>query len=145
MHDIDMINKTIRIRGKGNKERIVLFGNKAQERIKTYLEQERPTVLSGEEPLFTNYRGQKITSRSIQRLFLTLKKLLPQKRALTPHKIRHSFATHLLSQGVNLRTVQELLGHSSIASTERYTHVSLDDLSRTCEKKHPIKDLLKIQ
>lgn len=143
LRDIDMTNKTIRIHGKGKKERIVLFGTKAHERVQSYLLHERPYVKNSDEPLFTNYRAERITSRSIQRIFVTLKKLLPTKRALTPHKIRHSFATHLLSQEVGLRDIQELLGHCTITSTERYTHVSLDDLARSCEKYHPIKDLLK--
>jgi len=141
--DIDMINKTIRIKGKGDKERITLFGTKAKERIEAYLLHERPPTANAQENLLINYRGQGITTRSIQRIFVTLQKLIPTKRPLTPHKIRHSFATHLLSQGVDLRIVQELLGHKTIASTERYTHVSLEDLATTCESHHPVKNILK--
>lgn len=141
--DIDMINKTIRIKGKGDKERLALFGSKAKECINDYLLNERPPVTNSQENLLVNYRGTGITSRSIQRIFATLQKILPAKKPLTPHKIRHSFATHLLCQGVDLRVVQELLGHKTITSTERYTHISLDNLATTCESRHPIKKLLK--
>lgn len=142
MCDIDMQNKTIRILGKGNKERIVLFGQKAQERIVLYCSQERGDQTKQDEPLFLNYRREKLTPRTVQRIVETFRRFLKIDRQITPHKIRHSFATHLLNQGVDLRVVQELLGHKTLASTEKYTHVSLDELARTCEAKHPIKNIL---
>lgn len=141
--DIDMKNKTIRIRGKGKKERIVLFGSKAHQRILDYVTHERHTARSNDEPLLTNARGTQLTSRSVQRILASFRKFLHDGRDITPHKIRHSFATHLLNQGVDLRVVQELLGHQTVASTEKYTHVSLDDLTRMCDTIHPIKDVLK--
>jgi len=130
--DIDLTNKTIRILGKGNRERIVLFGQKAVDQIQHYLEKERPNPQCSTEHLFLNYRGEHITSRSIQRIFEMFRKFLKLERKITPHKIRHSFATHMLNQGADLRIVQELLGHKTLSSTEKYTHVSLEDLTRMC-------------
>ncbi|GAG06200.1 unnamed protein product, partial [marine sediment metagenome] len=94
------------------------------------------------EYLFLNYRGEQITSRSIQRIFEMFRKFLKLERKITPHKIRHSFATHMLNQGADLRIVQELLGHKTLASTEKYTHVSLEDLARMCDNIHPLKKIV---
>lgn len=143
IHDIDLPNKTIRILGKGNKERIVLFGQKAHDKITQYLLQERPTIHTRDEFLFLNYRTEPLTSRSIQRICSMFRQFLKVERAITPHKLRHSFATHLLNQGADLRMVQELLGHATLASTEKYTHVSLEDLKKICQTKHPLNKLLK--
>lgn len=140
--DVDMNNKAIRIKGKGNKERMVLFGHKAQEKIIRYMEVERARVQNLDEPLFLNYRNEQLTSRSIQRTFEMFRKFLKVERPITPHKIRHSFATHMLNQGVDLRVVQELLGHATLASTEKYTHVSLEELAKNCETKHPIHGMI---
>jgi len=141
--DIDITNKTIRIFGKGNKERIVLFGNKAKDRIIAYLNHERKSSKSSTEHLFLNYCNQPLTSRSVQRIIAMFRPFLAVERSLTPHKLRHSFATHLLNQGVDLRVIQELLGHKNIASTEKYTHVSLDRLSTLCDTIHPIHKMIK--
>lgn len=139
LEDINMEEKAIRIFGKGKKERIVLFGDKAKDRIMSYLSQERIPAFSKKEFLFVNYRGAQLTSRSIQRIFEMFRKFLQLERHITPHKIRHSFATHLLNMGTDLRVVQELLGHKTLSSTEKYTHVSLQDLSRMCDEKHPMR------
>lgn len=141
--DIHMQQKTIRILGKGNQERIVLFGEKAKSKIHEYLLKERGPIVSNDEPLFLNKYRKQMTTRSIQRIFEMFRTCLKMDKHITPHKIRHSFATHLLNQGVDLRVVQELLGHKTIASTEKYTHVSLDDLSRMCNEIHPINRILK--
>lgn len=143
MGDIDMENKTIRICGKGSKERIVLFGSKAKNKLTDYLVKERQQVHDASEKLFLNNRGTALTSRSIQRIIEMFRQFLKIDRPITPHKIRHSFATHMLNQGVDLRVVQELLGHKTLSSTEKYTHVSLDDLSRVCDTKHPIHTMIK--
>jgi site-specific recombinase XerD len=140
LEDINMDEKAIRIFGKGKKERIVLFGDKAKERIIAYLTQERPIAMNRKEYLFVNYRGGQLTSRSIQRIFEMFRKFLQLERHITPHKIRHSFATHLLNMGTDLRVVQELLGHKTLSSTEKYTHVSLQDLTRMCDEKHPMRE-----
>ncbi len=140
--DIDMENKTIRICGKGKKERIVLFGQKAKKQLLSYFKYERPAWHDRQEALFLNYRHQQLTSRSIQRIVKMFRGFLKIERPITPHKIRHSFATHLLNQGVDLRMIQELLGHKTLASTEKYTHVSLHDLSQLCDRIHPINTIL---
>lgn len=141
--DLDMHKKTIRIIGKGNKERIVLFGHKAQQRLLAYLENERAMIRDPEEKLFLNYRHEPLTSRSVQRIIQQFRKFLKVPRPITPHKLRHSFATHLLNQGADLRAIQELLGHKSLATTEKYTHVCLEDLARLCSNIHPLSTGLK--
>lgn len=141
MRDLDMAGKTIRIIGKGNKERIVLFGDKAQQKLLAYLEQERAMVKTSDERLFLNNRFQPITQRTVQRIVEHFRIFLKVERKITPHKLRHSFATHLLNQGADLRAVQELLGHKTLASTEKYTHVSLEDLARMCETIHPFNKM----
>jgi site-specific recombinase XerD len=140
--DVDMTAKTIRILGKGKKERIVLFGFKARDKIMEYYAKERPEIQNQQEPLFLNYRYEKLTSRSVQRIIKMFRAFLPVERQLTPHKLRHSFATHLLNQGADLRAVQELLGHKTLATTEKYTHVSLEALSKLCEGVHPINTMI---
>ncbi len=141
--DIDWHNKTIRILGKGSRERLVLFGQKSKKKLLEYLDKERPKPKKNNEFIFLNYRKQPLTTRSIQRIFEMFRKLLKIERHITPHKIRHSFATHLLNQGTDLRIVQELLGHKSLASTEKYTHVSLEELAKLCDTIHPIYDVKK--
>jgi site-specific recombinase XerD len=143
LQDIDMENKAIRIKGKGRKERMVLFGAKAQEKLKLYLETERAVPKSPDEPLFLNYRYETITARSVQRIIEMFRQFLNIDRPISPHKIRHSFATHLLNQGTDLRVVQELLGHATLSSTEKYTHVSLEKLTELCDTIHPINQMMK--
>lgn len=138
LQDIDFTHQTIRIKGKGNIERIVLFGAKAHEKIKLYIEKERGGTQEAQSPLFLNNRQQKLTPRSVQRIFIMFRKFLKIDKPLTPHKMRHSFATHLLNQGADLRAVQELLGHKTLSSTEKYTHVSLEQLTKMCDTLHPI-------
>ncbi len=138
MSDINFHQKTILILGKGRKERIVLFGSKAHDRLLDYLQYERPLVKENSEPLFLNCRHQKLTSRSVQRIVEMFRKFLKIERKITPHKLRHSFATHLLSQGADLRMVQELLGHKTLSSTQRYTHVSSQQLIDLCNNIHPM-------
>jgi integrase/recombinase XerC len=140
---INMAEKSIRIIGKGNKERLVLFGQKAQERLMAYFEHERPKIHSEQEFLFLTHTATPITCRTVQRIIEMFRSFLHIDRHITPHKIRHSFATHLLNQGADLRVVQELLGHKSLSSTERYTHVSLEQLSKICDASHPLTKLLK--
>ncbi len=136
--DIDLEQKTIRIYGKGRKERIALFGQKAKEKILTYLQHERPEATNQQEKLFLNNRQEPLTPRSVQRIIEMFRTFLKIKKAITPHKLRHSFATHLLNQGVDLRVVQELLGHKTLASTEKYTHVTTQQLSELCDTLHPL-------
>ncbi len=142
--DIDFKQKTIRIMGKGKKERIVLFGDKAKKSIETYITTERKlfaSTIEKDRPLFLNNRAEQLTTRTIQRIIKMFRTVLKTDRPITPHKIRHSFATHLLNQGADLRTVQELLGHKTLSSTEKYTHVSLDELAQKCDELHPIHSM----
>lgn len=143
LSDISFDEKIIRIMGKGRKERLVLFGSKAHEMLQLYILQERPqlTKLQAEMNLFLNYAGGPLTTRSVQRIFEMFRSFLKIDRSLTPHKIRHSFATHLLQQGVDLRMIQELLGHKTIATTEIYTHITNKELAKMCDEKHPLNNL----
>lgn len=143
LYDVDMENKVIRITGKGRTERLALFGQKAKDRLIAYLTKERPVAQSSQEHLFLNHRATKLTPRSVQRIMEMFRKFLHIERAITPHKLRHSFATHLLHQGVDLRVVQELLGHRTLASTERYTHVSPSHLAHMCDTLHPLNTMIK--
>lgn len=130
--------KSIRIFGKGKKERIVLYGSKAEKSIQLYLAHERKTVLSDTEHLFLNSAGNPLDTGHIRKIIIMFRAFLPLQRPLTPHKIRHSFATHLLQQGMDLRMIQELLGHTKLSSTEIYTHVSIDQLKKICATIHPL-------
>jgi site-specific recombinase XerD len=141
--DIDNDERSIKIKGKGNKERIVFYGSKAQKAIESYNQEERYFMIKEREIdfLFLNCRGTKLTQRSVQRVFNMFRKFLNVDRKLTPHNVRHSFATHMLRKGVSLRHIQEFLGHKSISSTQIYTHVSNAQLSKLCDEKHPLNEL----
>lgn len=143
LNDIDFVNKTIRIMGKGQRERIVLFGSKAKEKLLAYIDQERIPTAGFDGALFQGNDTEALTVRTVQRIMEMFRKFLKIERPITPHKIRHSFATHMLNQGVALRVVQELLGHKSLSSTEVYTHVTTNELSELCNTLHPIKRMLK--
>lgn len=143
LSDLDFQNKSIMVFGKGRKSRIVLFGEKAKEVLNRYLKEERPFLVdTGDSTyLFLNYAGGRLTSRSVQRICEMFRKFLNVGRSLTPHKLRHSFATHLLNQGVDLRVVQELLGHKTLATTQIYTQVSSAELAKMCDDKHPLNSM----
>ncbi len=139
IQDIDFKEKTIKIFGKGSRERIVLFGSKALEKIEIYCKLERKNIIEPTEPLFLNPHQKALSCRSIQRIIKKFQIFLPSNQKLSPHKIRHSFATHLLQKQVDLRIIQELLGHSSLATTEKYIHVSIDELKKNCATMHPLE------
>ncbi len=143
--DIDFENKIIKVMGKGKKERLVLFGEKAKEKIIQYINEERLISKNLEEKLFLSFRNESFSSRSIQRIIAMFRKFLKVERKITPHKLRHSFATHMLNQGVDLRVVQELLGHKTLSSTEKYTHVTTLELAQLCDKLHPFNNMIKIK
>ncbi len=140
--DLDIARQQLRVLGKGNKERLVPFGNHAATAVRAYIKQ-RPQPnpgRSGErdgKALFLNRRGGRLTNRSIQRMMQRILNSLAQRLHATPHALRHSFATHLLESGADLRSIQELLGHSSLSTTRRYLHVDLDRLTRVYDECHP--------
>lgn len=141
LSDIDFSIGTLFVKGKGRKERYVPFGRFAEIALETYLNEGRVKLLekakSNTDFVFLNARGSQLTTRGIRHI---LKKMV-EKTALTinlhPHKLRHTFATHLLNEGADLRTVQELLGHESLSSTQIYTHVTKDHLRDVYMKSHP--------
>jgi len=138
MHHLNLQEKTILIRGKGRRERVVLFGEPCKLRLEIYLQQERPAIKHQAEHLFLNYKLMPLTTRSVQRICERFRKFLGPHCTFTPHKIRHSFATTLVDAGTDLCTIQRLLGHASLTSTEKYTHVSLERLTQLCTENHPL-------
>jgi integrase/recombinase XerC len=141
--DIDFRTKLIRVTGKRRKERIVPFGDPASDAMKNYLSvRDRflsNSAVSRREPeaLFLNYQGTRITSRSVGRMVEKYIRICAGMHEISPHALRHSFATHLLDSGADLRDIQELLGHARLSSTQIYTHVSMEKLIEVYDKAHP--------
>jgi len=142
LEHINFEEKTILIMGKGRKQRYVLFGEKAKAKIIEYMRAERFVNDRGNSILFVNPQGESLTNRTIQKILTMFSRFLTVKKQLTPHKVRHSFATHLLNAGLDLRALQELLGHASLSSTEKYTHVTTQDLQDMYNSIHPINAML---
>jgi integrase/recombinase XerC len=137
--DIHFDERLVRVRGKGKKERLVPFGRKAAEALRSYL-RTRPSLLDdnlGGAAVFLNYRGGRLTTRSVQRMVRSYIRKTAVGRKISPHSLRHSFASHLLGRGADLRVIQELLGHASLATTQKYTHVDLRRLLEVYKKSHP--------
>ncbi len=141
--DIDFENQTLRVKGKGRKERIVPFGDHAKNALQHYLGVRSELLFEAEpdkvDPLavFMNYQGTRITTRSVGRMIDKYVKQCAEIHHISPHSLRHSFATHLLDAGADLRTIQELLGHARLSTTQQYTHVSMDKLMEVYDKAHP--------
>ncbi len=141
--DVDLGEGLTRVRGKGRKERIVPVGRKAQEALRAYLDvrgEFHPRQAVGpqdSEALFLNRRGGRITARSVSQIVLKHLRHSGLGRKITPHGLRHSFATHLLDAGADLRAIQELLGHARLSTTQRYTHVGLDKVLEVYDRTHP--------
>jgi integrase/recombinase XerC len=133
--DISRHDRLIRIRGKGRKERIVPVGNKALNAIDAYLRQR--TARGEPAAVFTGPSGNRLTARTVQRILENYRKKLGLTSKASPHTLRHSFATHLLESGADLRSLQELLGHASLSTTQRYTHLNIDMLMETYDRAHP--------
>lgn len=140
---IDFKNRLIRVSGKRRKERIVPFGEPALEALKSYLEvrdgllDAAPVSEREPEALFLNYQGTRITTRSVGRVVEKYIRVCAGRYDISPHALRHSFATHLLDSGADLRDIQELLGHARLSSTQIYTHVSMEKLIKVYDKAHP--------
>jgi len=137
--DVDFDEGEIKVLGKGSKERIVLFGSHARNAVEKYLKHGRPKLVSGKKSpaLFINRRGSRLTTRSVERLIVQYAKKAGLNKKVTPHTLRHSFATHLLAGGADLRMVQELLGHVSLSTTQVYTHITKEHLKEVYDSAHP--------
>ena len=144
--DLDLDGRIVRVRGKGNKQRLVPIGGPAVSAVRNYLVQ-RDTILrdcagrggkAEARALLLNNRGGRLTSRSVERLVQGYGRRIGLATPVTPHALRHSFATHLLEMGADLRSVQELLGHASLSTTQKYTHLNVDHLMAVYDKAHPM-------
>lgn len=147
LEDVNLSRRLVRVVGKGGKERIIPFNTSAGEAIRAYLP-DRDTLRSVAprtagrrgrtiDPLFVNYRGRRLTGRSVDRLLRRYIAACSSRFGISPHALRHSFATHLLERGADLRTIQELLGHARLSTTQRYTHVNAAHLLDVYRKSHP--------
>jgi len=141
LQDLLMEQRTLRVLGKGRKERLVPFHEKAAEILKGYLARRREFIaekqLAPTAALFLNQRGGRLTPTSVRTFLAAALDRAALQHRVSPHALRHSFATHLLSRGMDLRAIQELLGHASLSTTQRYTHLDLEQLARTYESAHP--------
>ena len=138
--DVRLSQRTLRVRGKGRKERLVPFGRPAAAALEAYLPARarwRRGRGDEEEPLFINQRGGRLTDRSVRRMLDAAVRRTADLAHLHPHALRHAFATHLLEAGMDLRAIQELLGHSSLATTQVYTRVDLAHLMEVHRRSHP--------
>jgi integrase/recombinase XerC len=133
--DVDLLEGVARLRGKGKKERLAPLGRSAVAAVREYLAVR--VRRAGERALFVNRFGSRLTSRSVARMIERVRARSGLERAFSPHTFRHSFATHLLDRGADLRSVQELLGHASLATTQVYTHVTAERLKRAYDTAHP--------
>jgi integrase/recombinase XerC len=139
LDDLTFSERLVRVRGKGKKERLIPFGKKAEDSLAFYI-RSRPQINKGKieaEALFLNYRGERLSSRSVERIVDKYICFTAVQRKISPHSLRHSFASHLLSRGADLRVIQELLGHESLATTQKYTHLNLRQLLEVYKKSHP--------
>ena len=146
LEDVDAGQRLARVLGKGGKERIVPYGEPAADAIRGYLPSRaalRSAAVGSEgtpdesEPLFVNHRGGRLTSRSVARILKRRLREAGLPDKISPHELRHTFATHLLSAGADLRSIQELLGHASLSTTQKYTHVDAAKLMEVYRKSHP--------
>jgi integrase/recombinase XerC len=136
--DVDLVSDQVRVRGKGRKERIVPLGSSATRALRRYYAfGDRPGRPSDRHPVFLNARGGRLSPRGVQLVVKGLLRALARGARLHVHALRHSFATHLLDAGADLRAVQELLGHASLSTTQVYTHTSVARLKQVYHRAHP--------
>ena len=150
LEDVNLSSRLVRVLGKGSKERIVPFNRTAAAALRAYLgdreaivadvparEAAHPQRRPPADPLFVNYRGGRLSTRSVDRLVRRYVAATSRRYGISPHALRHSFATHLLERGADLRAIQELLGHARLSTTQRYTHVTAEQLMSLYKKTHP--------
>lgn len=137
MNNIDFIGGVVKVFGKGKKERLAPIGDKALRAIRNYLDKRGGAGLSDKKAVFLNTRGGRLTDRSVRRIIEKYIKRVSVREGISPHTLRHSFATHLLNRGADLRSVQELLGHMNLSTTQIYTHVTTERLKEVYDKAHP--------
>lgn len=140
LRDIDLYIGTVLVHGKGQKDRYIPFGSFAQEAIHTYMNNGRKALLGkkhSHDSLFVNFRGEPLTTNGVRHILDRMIKRSSLNGSIHPHKLRHSFATHLLNNGADMRSVQELLGHAFLSSTQIYSHVTNDYLRKTYMAHHP--------
>lgn len=141
IHQIDFTANVLKVIGKGRKERYIPFGEYAEQALRTYISEGRESLLvksgSSVQHLFINNRGSPLTTRGIYYIFQSMIQKTHLTANIHPHKLRHTFATHLLNEGADLRSVQELLGHENLSSTQIYTHVTKDRLRNVYMHSHP--------
>ena len=137
VEDINVREALVKARGKGKKERIVPIGSKALDAIKTYLV-ERILLKSKEKAVFLNRLGTRLTDRGVRRIVVKYARAIAINGSIGPHTLRHSFASHLLQGGADLRVIQELLGHASLSTTQKYTHLDVAHLMDIYDKAHPM-------
>jgi integrase/recombinase XerC len=148
LEDVDLSSRLVRVLGKGGKERIVPFNRATAAALRAWLADRetlvrrgaappRPRGRAAAEPLFLNYQGGRLSARSVDRLVRRYVSATSTRYGISPHALRHSFATHLLERGADLRAIQELLGHARITTTQRYTHVSAAQITELYRKTHP--------
>lgn len=140
VRDVDLQQSLIKARGKGNRERIIPLGSKAQQMVQLYLDKSRSTLVhanSDSGALFLNRFGNRLTARSIRNIINKYIDQVATHTRVSPHTLRHTFATHLLNNGADLRTVQELLGHVKLSTTQIYTHLTRDDIKKVHNRAFP--------
>jgi integrase/recombinase XerC len=140
--DINRREQMLRVRGKGRKERLVPYGDKAEAALERWTEAREEILSAGKrredsDALFLNHLGERLTTRSVGNIVKNYGRLFDPNWDLHPHALRHAFATHLLSEGADLRAIQELLGHRSLSTTQKYTSVSIEQLMEVYDKAHP--------
>jgi integrase/recombinase XerC len=146
LEDLNMSGRMVRVMGKGRKQRLLPFNQSAADAIRAWMKDRAAILIARQpvraalkpsDPLFINYRGTRLTDRSVDRLLRKYVAQCSTRMGISPHALRHSFATHLLQRGADLRAIQELLGHAALSTTQRYTHVNATQLIEVYRKSHP--------